>query len=136
MREYIFDGRTIHTLDDWWDAWQSVVRGPEWEQFGRNRDAYRDSINGGPCAPELPCRIVIDNSASLVKNLSIDQTRNELMKSKEHAHSSWQRIIDEQLRHLEFGRGELAHNWVIDPLIGAPGIQLVFNSGNDDDISR
>jgi len=133
MREYIFDGSTIHSLDDWWDAWQNIVRGPEWELFGRSGNAYLDSIGGGPGGPERPCRIVINNSTSLVNNLGIDQTRRELIRKKKIAHSSAHRNIDEQLRLLDYGQGERAYNQVIDPLIGFPGIHLVLHPDRDDD---
>lgn len=51
MIEYRFDLSAVRTLDDWWEQYIQIVNGEGAGFFGRNRDAYRDSLHGGPGAP-------------------------------------------------------------------------------------
>ncbi|MEW8647945.1 MAG: hypothetical protein AB2563_17780 [Candidatus Thiodiazotropha endolucinida] len=125
MKEYIFDLQKTRSLNDWWDEYINIVRGEGFEYFGKNRDAYSDSIDGGPGCPEYPCRFVFINKGKITNPQLIEYTKIELEFKKTKCHPSWLPTIEAQLELLEKGIGENLHHWIIDPLMGREGIEVV-----------
>jgi hypothetical protein len=128
MREYYFDLGRVQSLDDWWDMYTKVVRGPGWEVFGRNRDAYWDSLVGGPGGPETPCRFIFMNVSNPRSPALLEHTRTELEAKKARCHSSHVESIEAQIDLLRFGIGETLFNWIIDPVVGVDGIEVVVRA--------
>lgn len=129
IREYRFDLRHVRSLEDWWDMYTAVVRGAGWEMFGRNRDAYRDSLAGGPGCPETPCRFRFTNVDGLRSEDALEYTRRELESQKSRCHTSHVSAIDSQLDLLRLGIGETLLNWIVDPPMGVDGIEVVVRAG-------
>lgn len=125
MKEYVFDLSEVRSLDDWWDIYLKIVNGPGWEQFGRNRDAYSDSLDGGPGFPNRPCRFVFINVGLVGADELRRWTKQELLKKIESCHSSWVPLIEKQLELLEYGIGETLHHWIMDPVLGHEGIDVL-----------
>ena len=128
MKEYIFDISKIHSLDDWWDMYIDIVKGPEHHLFGRNLDAYSDSLCGGPGCPELPCKFIFINIDKVAKETIYQITIDELKKKMQRCHYSWKPIIDLQLKLSEKGIGETIHHWILDPIMGQEQIELVIKN--------
>ncbi|HET7109707.1 MAG TPA: hypothetical protein VFI41_02450 [Gemmatimonadales bacterium] len=128
MTEYRFDLSTVRSLDDWWDQYAHVVNGKQVGLFGRNRDAYRDSLRGGPGAPEMPCRFTFTNVAALDPQSLQKSTREELERKRTKAHPANIEHIDSELRLLTYGIGETLLNWILDPPIEA-GIEVLVKPG-------
>lgn len=128
MKEYIFDLSKIRSLNDWWDMYIQVVQGDGREYFGRNRDAYSDSLSGGPGCPEYPCRFVFTNIDKVAHEDLSKWTQQELSIKKSKCHSSWIRYIDMQMELLERGIGETLHHWIIDPVMGHKQIEVVIKN--------
>ena len=128
MKEYLFDISKVSSLNDWWDMYLDVVSGDGKEYFGRNRDAYSDSLSGGPGCPEYPCRFIFINAGKVKHEEIIKWTIQELKIKKTKCHSSWIKIIDMQIELLERGIGETLHHWILDPLIGNSGIETIIKS--------
>ena len=124
MRDYSFDLRTVRSLDAWWDLYTRVVRGPGWKDFGRNRDAYRDALAGGPGCPELPCRFVFEN-APVERGELIELTVRELRRGQDEGHPSARPLLDAQIELLGYGIGETLLHWILDPALEAAGIEVV-----------
>jgi hypothetical protein len=128
MREYLFDLGQVQSLDDWWDMYTGVVRGSGWELFGRNRDAYSDSLVGGPGCPETPCRFIFTNVGRLRSEDLLEYTRSELESKKTRCHPSHVQNVQAQIALLRFGIGETLLNWIIDPALGVDGIEVVVRT--------
>jgi RNAse (barnase) inhibitor barstar len=129
MKEYMFDLGNIRSLDDWWTAYVETVGGDGSEFFGRNLDAYSDSLDGGPGCPVLPCRFVFLNKGKVKNQGLIMWTQEELEKKKVKCHSNWVPIIEMQLLLLKDGIGENLHHWILDPLMGHDGIEVIVKNG-------
>jgi hypothetical protein len=125
MREYTFDLARVRSLEVWWDLYTSVVQGPDWEMFGRNRDAYSDSLGGGPGCPQTPCRFVFTNIGDVRSSELLECTIRELNLEKTRCHPSHVARIESQIDLLRFGVGETLFNWIIDPTLGVEGIEVV-----------
>ena len=125
MKEYIFDLSKISSLDDWWQLYIDTVKGDGGELFGRNRDAYSDSLDGGPGCPEYPCKFIFINKGNVSDANLMRYTKNELEIKKSKCHSSFVPEIEKQIELLEVGIGETIHHWIIDPLMGHEGIEVV-----------
>lgn len=48
---YVIDGSRIGSLEDFWRSWLEIS-GSNGRYFGRNLDAFRDALSGGPGWPE------------------------------------------------------------------------------------
>ena len=129
MREYTFDLAQVRSLEAWWDQYLIVVQGPGSELFGRNRDAYSDSLSGGPGGPQAPCRFVFTNIGGVRSDELLECTIRELNLKKTQCHSSAIGQIESQIDLLRFGIGETLFNWIIDPTLGVDGIEVVVRGG-------
>jgi len=128
MTDYHFNLSTVRSLDDWWDQYLRVVNGEGSGFFGRNRDAYNDSLNGGPGAPRRPCRFIFAQCAALDRDLALAVTRRELEHMRTRVHPTNIVNVDAQLKLLRCGIGPTILNWIIDPPIEA-GIEVVVKPG-------
>ena len=129
MRDYCFNLILISSLNDWWDMYTQVVRGPRWELFGRNRDAYADSLSGGPGCPDRPCRFIFTHVSALCGERVLQITRDELTRKRSDCHSSHVPNIDAQLLLLKCGIGETLLTWILQPLYGQDDIDVYLKAG-------
>jgi hypothetical protein len=128
MTEYRFDLSRVRSLEDWWDQYTQVVNGLGAGHFGRNRDAYRDSLCGGPGAPMRPCRFTFVNAGALSRDDVLAATTKELEQSRAKVHPTNLKNLDARLALLSYGVGETILNWILDPVIEA-GIELTVKPG-------
>lgn len=129
MKEYTFDISKVKSLDDWWEMYIKIVQGPDWEGFGRNRDAYSDSLDGGPGCPVCPCRFVFTHMGKVQYDDLVKWTKGELTKNRQQCHPSAIPLIDKQIELLEYGKSETLHHWVLDPVLGHENIEVVVKHG-------
>ena len=121
---YVLDGRRLSSLDAFWDAYLAAVGAPNRSEFGRNLDAFADSLAGGPGGPPLPATFVIQHAASARRQLGHAQTAQALERRLERAAPENRPAIAAQLAAARQGEGPTVFDWLIDILRQAKGLTL------------
>jgi RNAse (barnase) inhibitor barstar len=126
ISSYTFDGSRIRSLDDFWDQYQSVVAGPGASDFGRNLDAFHDSLWGDPGRPETPCKFVFEHSRKMYEAMNTEQTVRELEKMRERATPENQPYFASEIDMARKGKSPTVFFWLIDELMRHDEIEVVL----------
>ena len=111
MKEYEIDGSRFSTLDEFFDEIDRVLQPGQW---GRNLNAFNDSLRGGFGTPDEGFTLRWKNHQVSRERLGHGETVRRLEKALTTVHPSHIPDLTKQLQAARAGNGPTAFDWLIE----------------------